>query len=44
MRLISGTGDFQIGRHPYTGFPILLWDTMESCAPVNKFFRHYLLR
>ncbi|HFF2355725.1 TPA: tyrosine-type recombinase/integrase, partial [Pseudomonas aeruginosa] len=29
---------------PYPGFPILLWDTFESCIPANEFLRHYLLR
>ncbi len=44
MHLVSATADLRIGGHEYLGFPILLWDTMEGCAPVNKFFRHYLLR
>jgi integrase/recombinase XerD len=44
MRLISSTDDFVIGGHPYPGFPILLWDSMQSCIPANQFFRHYLLR
>lgn len=26
------------------GFPILLWDSMESCLEANRFFRSYLLR
>ncbi len=33
-----------IAGQPYPGFPILLWDSMESCVPANQFFRHYLLR
>lgn len=33
-----------IGGLSYPGFPILLWDSMDSCLPVNRFFRHYLLR
>ncbi len=44
MELVWATEDFVIAGQPYPGFPILLWDTMESCAAVNQFFRHYLLR
>lgn len=44
MRLLSATEDLVIGGLPYLGFPILLWDSMESCVPVNRFFRDYLLR
>lgn len=44
MELVWATEDFLIAGQPYPGFPILLWDTMESCVPANKFFRHYLLR
>ncbi|MFM5878521.1 tyrosine-type recombinase/integrase [Aeromonas sanarellii] len=44
MELIWATDDLVIAGRPYPGFPILLWDTMESCVPVNCFFRHYLLR
>ncbi|MBH8313587.1 tyrosine-type recombinase/integrase [Klebsiella pneumoniae] len=44
MELIWATEDLVIAGRPYTGFPILLWDTMESCVPVNDFLRHYLLR
>lgn len=44
MELVRATQDFVIAGHPYPGFPILLWDSMESCVPVNQFFRHYLLR
>ena len=28
----------------YPGFPILLYDSMESCAPANSFMRYYLFR
>lgn len=28
----------------YPSFPILLWESMESCLPANQFLRHYLLR
>ncbi len=44
MRLVSATEDLVIGGLPYPGFPILLWDSMNSCIPVNRFFRSYLLR
>jgi integrase/recombinase XerD len=44
MRLIASTSELVMGGHPYPDFPILLWDTMESCAPANQFFRYYLLR
>ena len=44
MRLVSATEDLVIGGLPYPGFPILLWDSMDSCVPANRFFRHYLLR
>lgn len=44
MRLISSTDDLVISGHPYPGFPILLWDSMESCVPANQFLRQYLLR
>lgn len=44
MELVSATKDLLIAGRPYPGFPILLWDTLYSCIPVNEFFRHYLLR
>jgi integrase len=44
MELVWATEDLVIAGQPYPGFPILLWDTMESCIPANQFFRHYLLR
>lgn len=44
MELVWGTKDFLIAGLPYPEFPILLWDSMESCSPANQFFRHYLLR
>lgn len=44
MQLVSATEDLVIGGLPYPGFPILLWDSMAGCVPVNHFFRHYLLR
>lgn len=44
MELVWGTKDFKIAGQPYQGFPILLWDSMESCTQANLFFRRYLLR
>ncbi|WP_283182259.1 hypothetical protein [Pseudomonas svalbardensis] len=44
MELVRATQDFVIAGQPYPGFPILLWDSMESCIPANHFFRYYLLR
>jgi integrase/recombinase XerD len=44
MELVWGTKDFTIAGQPYQGFPILLWDSMESCTQANIFFRYYLLR
>lgn len=44
MELVWGTKDFVIAGQLYQGFPILLWDSMESCTQANQFFRHYLLR
>jgi len=44
MRLVHATDDLLIGGLSYPGFPILLWESMESCVPANLFVRHYLLR
>lgn len=44
MELVWATEDLVIASRPYPGFPILLWDSMNSCAPANGFFRFYLLR
>ena len=44
MELVKATKDLVIAGYPYPGFPILLWDSMESCTPANQFFRNYLLR
>jgi len=44
MELVQATDAFTIHGHPYPGFPILLYDTMESCAEANEFMRYYLLR
>jgi hypothetical protein len=34
MRLITSTRDRVTGGRPCPGFPILLWDSMDSCTPV----------
>jgi len=44
MELVWASEDFVIAGQPYPGFPILLWDSMESCTEANQFFRYYLLR
>ncbi|MCY1522156.1 Tyrosine recombinase XerC [compost metagenome] len=44
MELVWATKELVMAGQPYPGFPILLWDSMESCIPANLFFRHYLLR
>lgn len=44
MELVWATEELVIAGQPYPEFPILLWDSMESCVPANQFFRHYLLR
>lgn len=44
MELVWATEELVIAGQPYAGFPILLWDSMDSCIPANRFFRHYLLR
>lgn len=44
MELVWATEDLVIAGQPYPGFPILLWDSMESYVPANQFFRHYLIR
>jgi integrase len=44
MELIWATNDLVIGGRSSPGFPIILWDTMVSCIPVNDFLRFYLLR
>lgn len=44
MELLWASHHLVIAGQPYPGFPILLWDSMESCIPANQFFRHYLLR
>lgn len=44
MELVWATDDLIIAGHSYKGFPILLWESMESCVPANLFFRYYLLR
>jgi len=44
MRLLQATEQFTIDGCSYEGFPILLWDSMESCREANSFLRSYLLR
>jgi site-specific recombinase XerD len=44
MELIWSTEELIIAGRSYPGFPILLWDSMNSCIPVNTFFRFYLQR
>lgn len=44
MELVWATEDFVVKGQPYPGFPILLYDSMESCIPANEFMRHYLFR
>jgi site-specific recombinase XerD len=44
VQLILATNDFRIGGQAYPGFPLILWDDMESCTAVNTFLRYYLLR
>lgn len=44
MLLIPSTTDFLLAGLPTPGFPILLWEDMHSCEPVNAFLRHYLTR
>ena len=44
MELVWASNELVIAGQPYPRFPILLWDSMESCIPANRFFRHYLLR
>lgn len=44
MELVWATRDLLIAGRPYPTFPILLWDTMESCLEANVFLRYYLLR
>jgi len=44
MELVWANEDLVIAGRPFSRFPILLWDSMESCIPANQFFRHYLLR
>lgn len=44
MQLIWSTEEFVIGGRSYVGFPILLYDTMDSAVEVNQFLRSYLMR
>lgn len=44
MHLVFSTNDFLILGLPNPGFPIVLWEDMTSCEPVNEFLRYYLSR
>ncbi|WP_085709503.1 MULTISPECIES: site-specific integrase [unclassified Pseudomonas] len=44
MELTWSTEAFIMSGRSYSGFPILLWDSMNSCNPANSFFRYYLKR
>lgn len=44
MHLFSSTKDFKLAGQATEGFPILLWESMESCQPANSFLRYYLMR
>ena len=44
MNLIAATEEFQIYGQPKPGFPIVLWENMQSCREVNDFLRYYLMR
>ena len=44
MELVWGTEDFLIAGQPYRGFPILLWDSMESSKGCSTNSLHPLKR
>lgn len=44
MELLQATDDFKINGLPHPGFPLLLYDSMESCRQANEFMRWYLRR
>lgn len=44
MHLITATEDFKLAGRPRPGFPILLWEDMQSCWEANEFLRYYLSR
>ncbi len=44
MQLVFATRDYTVAGLPREGFPILLWSSMESCLPANRFLQHYLQR
>lgn len=44
MHLIIASSEFTIRGRPHPGFPILLYDTMESVVEANQFLRYYLTR
>lgn len=44
MHLIWATKEFTIEGLPHPGFPIVLYESMESAVEVNQFLRQYLTR
>jgi integrase/recombinase XerD len=44
MHLIKATEEYKIGTSSMPGFPIILWENMQSCLEVNQFLRSYLVR
>ena len=44
MRLITSTKEYQIPGLARPGFPILLWNDMNSCREANEFLRQYLMQ
>ncbi|MFG0916466.1 tyrosine-type recombinase/integrase [Pseudomonas sp. CJQ_11] len=44
MHLIWATKDYKLSGRSVPGMPIILWDSMESCVPVNNFLRSHLSR
>ena len=44
MRLLHATSDYELNSQTKPGFPILLWESMQSCHAANAFLRSYLCR
>jgi integrase/recombinase XerD len=44
VHLIWATDDFKLVGQSKAGFPILLWENMNSCSEANEFLRYYLSR
>ena len=44
MYLVRSTAEYVVAGRPKPGFPILLWDDMNSCGEANEFLRYYLGR